>query len=323
METISIRRHRMIDILVTLIPICCMAVYFYGLRVLIMLSFAVLVGILCDWIVRRLLKQKWEKYDFSCVVTPIVYTLLLPATAPYWMVALGVALAIFVAKAPFGGYGKNIFNPAAFSAAFMVISWPEIMVKYPTVFEPLGFESMPNVTLNNSANYYLLMGGAPKINLMDAVLGNFSGPMGATSILVIGACALYLLFRKTMSWQIPLGTFSVVILWSLLFPTVSTGWIASIVYEMIAGVLVFGVVFMASDPHTVPATGKGKMVFGVLLGLITMLFRSFGATELSFVFALLLMNALSEFCDVIGSYIFKKKKTIAAKTATALPTEGE
>lgn len=288
-----------------------------------MLLFAVLVGVVCDWLVRRFLHQEWQKYDLSFMVTPIIYTLLLPATAPYWMVALGVALALFIAKAPFGGYGKNIFNPAAFAAAFMVISWPDIMLKYPTVFEPIGFESVPNVTVNYSANYYLLMGGAPKINLLDALLGNFSGPMGATCLLVIGACALYLIFHRTLSWQIPVGTLSVVILWSLIFPVVTTGWITSITYELIAGVLVFGVVFMASDPSTIPSTNAGKLLFGILLGLITMLFRTFGATELSFVFALLLMNALSEFCDVLGERILGLwNKLIMGKTDN-LPAKEE
>ncbi len=290
----------MIDILITLTPICCMATYFYGMRVLVMLSFAVLTGVVCDWLMRRLLHQQWKKYDLSCVITAIIYTLILPASAPYWMVALGVALAIFIAKAPFGGYGRNIFNPAAFSAAFMIMSWNDVMLMYPAVFDKIGLEATPTVTLGHSPNYYMLMGGAPSINLMDALLGNFSGPMGATCILVIGACAIYLLFRKTISWQVPAGTLAVVLLWSVLFPTVSTGWISSIAYETISGVLIFGVVFMASDPCTTPATGKGKMIFGVLLGLITMLFRTFGKVELSFVFALLLANTLCELCDVLG-----------------------
>ena len=318
MDQILLRRKRMADILITLIPVSCMAVYFYGVRVLVMLAFAVLTGAAADLISRLFLRQKWEKYDFSAIVTAVVFTLILPATAPYWMVALGVALAIFVAKAPFGGYGKNIFNPAAFSAAFMVMTWPDIMLRYPSVFSHIGLEATPDVTLNHSANYYLLIGGKPNINLMDALLGNFSGPIGATCILVICACGLYLLVRRTMSWQLPLGAFSVVLIWSVIFQRVGTSWIQSITYELISGVLVFGVIFMASDPQTTPRTGGGKLFFGILLGLVTMLFRSFGASELSFVFALLLANALSELCDVVGIHVFghsKQKNRIAVLPA--------
>lgn len=322
MESMKMRKRRMVDILVTLLPICCMAVYFYGPRVVVMLVFAILTGLVCDWASRLFLKKKWKKYDLSAVVTAVVFTLMLPATAPYWMVVFGVALAILIAKAPFGGYGRNIFNPAAFSAAFMVMSWPDIMLKYPAVFANIGLESSPNVALNNSADYYLLMGGEPSISFMDALLGNFSGPIGVNCILVIFACGLYLLARRTMSWQLPLGAFSVVILWSVLFPRVSTGWLASVTYEMICGVLVFGVIFMASDPHTTPQTGGGKFIFGLFLGVITMLFRAFGASELSFVFALLLANALSEFCDVLGSNIFRRRKRKKA-VAAAMPAAEE
>lgn len=320
MDQIVLRKKRMIDILITLIPVCCMAVYFYGIRVVVMLAFAILTGIASDLVSRFFLKQKWQKYDFSAIVTAVIFTLILPATAPYWMVAFGVALAIFVAKAPFGGYGKNIFNPAAFAAAFMVMTWPDIMLKYPSVFSGIGLDAAPDVTLNHSANYYLLLGGKPNINLMDALLGNFPGPIGATCILVICACGLYLLVRRTMSWQLPLGAFSVVLLWSVIFQRVGSNWVQSIAYELISGVLVFGVIFMASDPQTTPKTGGGRLFFGIILGLVTMLFRSFGASELSFVFALLLTNALRELCDVIGVRAFglsKKKNVIAVLPSSA------
>ncbi len=295
----------MIDIIITLIPLVCMAVYFYRMRAVVMLAFAILISVLADYIGNLFLgRKKWEKYDFSSVVTALIFTLMLPATAPYWMITLGIALAVFVAKAPFGGYGKNLFNPAAFAAAFLAISWPEQMLKYPNVFAQIGLESHSSALTNYAASYYLQNGGAPKISLTDALLGNFPGPMGVTCILVICACALYLLVRKTLSWQLPLGTFLVVILSALLFPRVSTGWIASIVYELMSGVLVFGVIYMASDPVTTPKTGGGRLLFGLLLGLITMLFRHFGNAQLSFLFALLLMNALTEFCEIIGVRLF-------------------
>ncbi len=291
----------MTDIVITLIPLICMAIYFYRLRVIVMLAFAILISLVADWIGNRFLgKKKWEKYDFSPIVTAIIFTLILPATAPYWMIVFGIALATFVAKMPFGGYGKNIFNPAAFAAAFLTISWPEQMLKYPSVFAQIGLDSQSDVLTNYAASYYLQNGGVPKITLTDAMLGNFPGPMGVTCILVICACALYLLVRRTISWQLPLGTFLIVILSALLFPRVSTGWIASIVFELMSGILVFGVVYMASDPITTPKTGGGKLVFGLLLGVITMLFRHFGNAQLSFLFALLLMNALTELCEVIG-----------------------
>ncbi len=306
---LSKRRKNMIDIVITLLPLICMSIYFYGMRVVVMLAFAMLLSIGMDFVGNLLLGRKRpEKYDFSAIVTAIIFTLMLPATAPYWMIAVGIFLAVFVAKVPFGGFEKNIFNPAAFAAAFMIISWPQYMVQYPAVFADIGLGSAADVLTTNSADYILQMGGAPKITFTDALLGNFSGPMGTTCILVMCACALYLLVRGTISWQLPLGAFSVVLFFALCFPRVTTGWLASVVYELVSGVLFFGIIFMASDPTTTPKTAAGKLMFGLMLGLITMLFRRFGKAECSFVFALLLMNALSEFCDVIGNEIYRKIK---------------
>ena len=313
---LSKRRKNMIDIILTLIPLVCMSVYFYRMRVVVMLAFAIFLSVCLDWIGNLLLgRKKPEKYDFSAIVTAVIFTLMLPASAPYWMIGVGISLAVFVAKMPFGGFEKNIFNPAAFAAAFMVICWPQFMVQYPAVFADIGLESTTDVLTTTSADYILQMGGAPKITFTDALLGNFPGPMGTTCIMVMSACALYLLVRGTMSWQLPLGAFSVVLLFSLVFPRVTTGWLASIVYELVSGVLFFGIIFMASDPTTTPKTGAGKLLFGMLLGFITMLFRHFGKAECSFVFALLLMNALSEFCDIVGNNILHKirpcKKSVA------------
>lgn len=307
-NALLIRRRKMIDIIITLIPLICMAVYFYRLRAVVMLVFAILFSLLADWVGNLFLgRKKWEKYDFSPVVTAIIFTLMLPATAPYWMIALGLLLAILVAKIPFGGFEKNIFNPAAFAAAFMAISWPEIMLKYPNVFSNISLENASGVAVNNAASYYLQSGGVPKISLTDALLGNFAGPMGVTCILVMSACALYLLVRKTISWQLLFGAFSVVLIFALLFPRVSTTLLSSVIYEMMSGVLFFGIIFMASDPTTTPKSGAGKFLFGLLLGFLTMMFRHFGHTELSFVFALLMMNPLSGLCDILGGKIFRKR----------------
>lgn len=321
------RRSKHIDLIVTLIPVALMAVYYYGIRVLILAACAIIFSVLSDYLCLRLCgDRKWQSYDFSSVISPLILVLILPASIPYWLAVVGVLIATFVAKYPFGGYGKNIFNPAAVAFAVLALGWPEKVLSYPQPFDNLGVSFTVGGSLTNGVAYRLQLGGAPAIPVMDRLLGNFAGPMGATCILVLMACGLYLLVRRTISWQVVTGTLGSAAAMAFLFPRVSVSRVDSVVFELIAGVLVFGAVFMASDPVTSPKTGWGKALYGVLLGVLTMLFRYFGKMEITFVFALLLCNAVAPKCDEYMALLIQAAKRAArrlAKKPLAPKTQGE
>lgn len=309
------RRSKNTDMIITLLPLLFMAVYYNGFRALSLAATGVVFSVIVDYICVRLSgRKRHKKHDWSAVVTAMIYVLLLPATAPYWLVFAGILIALLVAKHPFGGAGRNIFNPAAVAYAFAAICWPMRTLTYPAHHNWLPiFGDVFTSATERAPAYLLQLGGRPTIEPVDAILGNFTGPMGATSILVIAACGLYLIVRKTVPWEIPVATLAASSVFAALFPRVAAGHLASVMLETLAGVLLFGTVFMASDPATSPETRKGRVVYGVLLGLFTMLVRYFGKVEIGFVYALLLMNALAPACDVYAAAFVGKLRRYRVK----------
>lgn len=292
------------DLLITLFAVLAMSIYLYGLRVLFMTAFTVLLAIVFEYLCNRLLgKEKGSRLSLDPVLTAIVFTLCLSAVTPYWVSIYGMLAAIVVAKFPFGGTGKNIFNPAATGLAFVSISFPTLVFEYPAPYTHVPWFGPVNVAMQSSPGSVLDAGGSPAINTMNTLLINYSGPIGATAIFVIAACALYLIVRKTIAWRI---VFSAVISLSVvafLFPRTSNDGIHSVAYELISGIFAFAVVFMASDPVTSPKNKWGQVLYGVLIGIGTMVTRYIAASETSVVFALMISNALVPALERAGGRI--------------------
>lgn len=297
--------------LLTLFAVLAMSIYLYGIRVLIMTAVTVLAALLFDYACMRLLgKPKGERVDAHTVITGLIFTLCLSAITPYWVALYGMVFAIVVAKFPFGGNGKNIFNPAAVGLAFCAISFPGYLFQYPAPYTHISLIDPLSTPLVSSPGFVLQAGGNPNINYMNTLLINYSGPIGATALLVIGACALYLMIRKTIKWRV---VFSAVIAFSLLaflFPRTSADSLHSVAYELVSGIFAFAVVFMASDPVTSPRTSRGQVLYGVFIGLGTMLVRYLGSTEMAVLFPLLLANALAPAFDRAGQRFAQPKPTV-------------
>ena len=283
--------RRDIDMLVALCALCVMPVYLYGVQVLWLLLTAVITAIVAEYICTRLRGQRRiQKGDFSYLITALIVALLMPASAPFWIVAVAVIFGLCIAKHPFGGRGMNIFNPAAAGIAFVTICWPDIMNKYPLpLSQTLIFSTTPASTLR--------VGGTPNISVFNLLLGNFAGPMGATGMIVLAACLLFLLFRRTASLRVIVPVVLIVGCCAIFLPRLATGRANSLEFEFASGALVFGLTFMASDPCTLPKTNSGQIIYGTLLGIFVVLMRRFGSFDAEFVFALLLANAFSPSCD--------------------------
>ncbi len=307
-------RKANINIILALVVCSFMAVYYNGTRALYLILASVISCIVLEFVVRRLFGVKRQSGDWSMVITGLMIPLLMPVTVPLYVIFIAQIIAIVVAKFPFGGYGNNIFNPTAVAVAFACLSWPQYMFAYPQPFADL---SSPATSIGISPASTLLAGGVPHIAFMDALTGNFAGPMGTTAILVICACAVYLIASKTISWVTSFFGLATVTVISAIFPRLQGGVLSSVAYELICETLLFGFIFMANDPITSPKTNWGRAYYGVLLGLLIMFCRHFGNIELSFVFSLILANSLSTVCDVLGKktkqYVKPKYKELSKK----------
>lgn len=309
--------HSYADVLITLLAVTVMPVYLYGIQVVWLMLAALLTAIVLEWVCMKLLRRKMDRRDISGMITAIITVLLMPASVPVWVPCVSVGIAICVAKYPFGGTGKNIFNPAAVGVAFCAFCWPEYVLKYPIPFT-MGWGMDPSaVQYDASPASILRLGGTPKIDYVDVLLGKFPGPMGVTCMIVLAACLLYLLLRRKISAHVTLSAMVVVFLAAVFFPRTSSGEMASLIFEFCSGAFVFGVIFMANDPATRPKTNLGCLFFGLLTGLLTVILRRFGSIELSFVYAILLANIFVTTCDKNAVWIISRLKQRALRREEA------
>ncbi|MCI8443175.1 MAG: RnfABCDGE type electron transport complex subunit D [Provencibacterium sp.] len=292
------------DVLIVLAAIYLMACYYYGARAAVLGLFSLLVAILCDIVCKLLMGEQLSLRDHSSAVTALLIPLLLPASVSYTTVATAVVFALVVVKYPFGGVGNNLFNPAAGGIAFVCICFPREVFGYPTPLEPIEIFGKFEGRLLYSAAYTLKAGGIPTGgDFMEMLLGNVAGPMGATNALVVCACLLYLIVRRTVHWQAPVCFLLTCALYAYLFPRVAISSWLSVMYELFSGYLILGAIFMLTDPVTSPKRAIATALYAVFAGGVTMLFRQFGGFEESFAFSLLLCNAVAPVFDYLEERI--------------------
>ena len=294
----------MASMLIALAPLVAMAVYYYGLRALMV---TVISGVSCyllDMICMLLINRRVEPLDLSGLVTGVTMAMLMPASIPYYIPVAGAFVAIVVAKWPFGGFGKNPFNPAAVGIAFLSITYSKLMFYYPLPFTKLGLESDLSTTLVQSTAAVLKLEGIPNFGKMEMILGKFPGPMGATNILVVATCLLLLLALGSVSWHIPVTMLATMGAYAYLFPRVMSSRIGSAFYELVSGGIVFVAVFIAGDCTTAPKLKPAKILYAVLAGLVTMWFSRYGAFEAGACFAVIILNSVSSLLDRICAYLY-------------------
>lgn len=292
------------NIIVTLASMLVVPLYLYGLRVLVILfasiTTAVMIDLLC---IHVFLRNKRLKYDYSGVVTAMITTMLMPVTVPIIIPCFSVFIAICVAKYPFGGVSHNIFNPACVGVAFCALSWPEYVLKYPLPDTVTDVFDLSLVQYSDSPSSLLKIGGTPKIDYIDVLLGDFVGPIGGTCVIVLLCCMLYLVFMKVIAKRVILPAILIVAFTAVMFPRVLTGSTDSLVYEFCSGGFLFGLIFMINDPTTKPQTKTGQLFYGIIFGIWIVFFKHFGAVELEIVYAVLMTNMFKHECDVRGNQL--------------------
>lgn len=272
----------MVDVLVALFPVALMSVFLFGYRALLTIVVAMLAAMVTEAII---LRKKNIFGDGSAAVTGLLLALILPSTVPWWITVVGAALAIIVGKHLYGGIGNNIFNPALVGRAILVISWGGFMVGDVWASPvPFGF-TVDGVTQATPLETF-------EASLLDLFIGTVPGSMGETSALAVLIGAVWLFYRGLIGWHIPGSFIAVVFLFGLFDGGLTLG-----LYHVLAGGVLIGAFFMATDMVTTPVTPLGKIIFGVGCGIITMIIRFFGGYPEGVTFGILLMNGLTPIID--------------------------
>ncbi len=287
--------------MIALLPTVIVSILFYGWSEVMVLAVSVVSCLLMEYLITRfLLKKPNTLCDWSAAVTGVLLALNLPATSPWWMVVVGAIVAIGVAKMTFGGLGQNVFNPALVGRVFLLISFPVAMTNWAPV---KGF--IPGVDASTGSTLLGMVkeGGIEALegtSYLSTLLLNIGGSAGELSALAILAGFVYLLARKVIRPHITLSIWLTVIVFSGIMWLIDPSQYTDPIFNLLTGGMLLGSVFMATDYVTSPMSAKGGIIFGVGIGLITMLIRYFGSYPEGMSFAILIMNAtvplINKFC---------------------------
>lgn len=287
-------RSLMLDVIIALCPALVWSIYRFGFRALIAAAVSVGSAIFWEWLYRKILKTPQMFGDLSAAVTGLLLSMVCPVTLPYWMLVVGNFFAIVVVKQLYGGLGKNFMNPALAGRAALVACYASQMTSWidpASGWAPLSLKGADVVT---AATPMAMIGEdfaglTAKFSVADLFLGNVGGSAGEVSAMMMLIGGLYLIFRKVISWHIPVAYIGTVALLSLLFPNGNPA-VQYMLYSIFGGGLMLGAFFMATDYVTSPVTKKGQLIFGVGCGLLTVFIRKFGSFPEGVCYSILLMN---------------------------------
>ena len=278
------------------------SIYFFGYYAIYLILTGVITAVLTEFAIKKLRKKRFIM-DGSAVITGLLFALTLPPRLPLWMAVVGSFFAIAIAKEAFGGLGYNIFNPALAGRAFLSVCFPREMTSW--VLPPyFNYDAITGATpLGENFTYQL-----DKLSLYkDLFFGNTGGSLGETSAMFILIGALILIVFRIIDWRIPVFYIGTVALGSFIMGK-------DVLFQILAGGLMIGAFFMATDYVTSPVTKNGRIIFGVGLGVLTVLIRNFSSMPEGVCFSILIMNA---FTPLIDKYIkvkpfgfYKKRKNV-------------
>ncbi len=302
----------MYGVLIALIPTVFIAVWFFVLGAVVVILTSVLASVLFEFLLTKyVLKKPSTISDGSAALTGLLLALNLPSNLPVWLVIIGAFVAIGIAKFSFGGLGNNIFNPALAGRVFLLISWPVQMTTWPKP-SPLTnhFLAYTDVTTGATPLGVLAEGirnGESAVKLTSQVpdyfqmfIGNTGGSLGEVGAAAILIGLVYLLMKKIITWHIPISILGTVAVFTIILWLANPVKFASPGFHLLSGGLMLGAVFMATDYVTSPMSKKGMILYGVCIGLLTIIIRVWGAFPEGVSFAILIMNA---FVPLINMYM--------------------
>ena len=291
-------------VIIALIPAYLVGLYFFGLGALIVSVTAVVSCVIFEYLIQRyILKGQSTISDGSAALTGLLLAFNLPSNIPVWMIIIGSLVAIGIAKMSFGGLGNNPLNPALVGRVFLLISFPVAMTSWPI---PIPFNPNYLDAVTGATPLALLKGQFVEIPApLNLFIGNMGGCIGEVSTLALIFGLVYLLWKKIITWHIPISILITVFVFTgILHFANPDAYIANPLFHLLTGGLMLGAVFMATDYVTSPMTKPGMLIFGVGVGIITVIIRVFGAYPEGISFAILIMNAIT---PLINKFVKPKR----------------
>lgn len=293
------------DVILALLPALCVSLWVFGWDVLRVTAIAILSCMFVEWLIQKFLfKEPCTLGNLSAVVTGLLLSFNLPASIPWWIVVIGAVVAIGIAKMSFGGLGKNPFNPALVGRVFLLIAYPVQMTSFPAVENP-ALDALSGAT-----PLAVMKSGdlADRIPFENLLVGTMPGSLGEVAALALLAGFAYLLWRKVISWHIPVVVLGTMALFAAVYGAFSFATPHEVftfaLFHLLAGGAILGAVYMATDYATSPMTVKGMVIYAVGIGVITMCIRLWGAYPEGMSFAILIMNAVT---PLLNKYLKPKR----------------
>ncbi|MFZ0473786.1 MAG: RnfABCDGE type electron transport complex subunit D [Bacteroidales bacterium] len=302
-------RKLMYGVVIALLPALAASIYYFGMGAVIVTLTSVLSCVAVEYLIQRfILKVKPSITDGSAVVTGLLLAFNVPSNLPVHIIVIGAIIAIGVAKMTFGGLGNNPFNPALVGRVFLLISFPVQMTSWPV---PAGFKTGFTDAVTGATPLGMLSEGVKNGEAVSAIMdkipshmqlfyGRMGGSMGEVAAVALIIGGIYLLWKKIITWHIPVSILVTVALFTGILWLADPAKFADPLFHLLTGGLMLGAIYMATDYVTSPMTHKGMIIYGIGIGVITVLIRTWGAYPEGVSFAVLIMNA---FVPLLNMYI--------------------
>ncbi|PLX32811.1 MAG: Na+-transporting NADH:ubiquinone oxidoreductase subunit D [Clostridiales bacterium] len=275
------------DVVIALVPATLAGMYYFGFQTLIVVLLAVAAAMATEAIIQNIRKQPITVMDYSAAVTGLLLALNLPPEVTFWMPVVGSIFAIAIAKQAFGGLGHNFINPALAARVFLIASWPVEMTTWKFPVDAVT-EATPLALIKGSRIV------PESVSIFNMFIGKIGGCIGEVSALALLIGGIYLVYRGVISPRIPVAYMGTVAVLTLLYGGFNFNYM---MFHLLAGGLVLGAIFMATDYVSSPMTAKGQIIYAVGCGLITVVIRLFGGYPGGVSFSILFMNVVTPLID--------------------------
>ncbi|MBI4744203.1 MAG: RnfABCDGE type electron transport complex subunit D [Actinobacteria bacterium] len=280
----------MLYVILALLPAALLSIYLYKLYAVQVLFFSLVSALMTEYLFQKYMKLSFTLNNLSAIVTGLLLALTLPPKIPWWIAFIGGIIAIGLGKQVFGGLGYNLFNPALVARAILLLSWPKYMTK--AWYKTIAVDSVSKATplyLAKEAREGLIHFGTSNF-YKTFLFSNTSGTLGEVSVILLLAGGIFLIYMKIIDWRIPLSYIATTAVLTVFMK-------GDPIFYLLAGGLMLGAFFMATDYVTSPITRKGRVIFGIGCGMVTVLLRFYSSLPEGVMFSILFMNACAPLID--------------------------